>query len=642
MLDHVAKSRHDHVQPSMQNTETWPFHANTELLQQSADAGCHLCSLLNLQSRPRHNDPFQLKLVNNADGDEWDKPKIEIEQTGDAGGSSLSLIDEQDILKYFKKDYMSQRSWRTVSTASVATLELVRGWIHQCSSSHTKCSSQGILPRLGPRRLLHTYWGQGEIIVRLVECHQEASILEYLTLSHCWGHVDVLELTCNTYKTFVQRIPLEKLPQTYKDAVDITIRLGYNYLWVDSLCIFQDSPKDFAQEAASMGAIYANSVCRIAALDSKDSHGGCYAKRTPLAFYPCQVLTRSGHKLYLQALRARGLQQQKRPRDATDRQFAILQTRGWAVQERELAARTVYFSSIGITWECCITEEHHEDDGPILSDLGRHNLDISRILRAHSYKSASKIPVDHWVDQWWRLVELYSRKDLTYISDRWIAISGLANLFQAVTRSPSIYGLWRVSLLQDLLWYSSIPGDRRLDNGAPSWSWLSIDGQVRNPQAFGSTRKFKARILGLSFIEKDSLRHTEPENVDQRPSVKVRAPMRRYQIRESPLESHEGRMTRKHHDLIDWTDSDSFDHAIQTCIESGNWQPDFTSIDLVADIWALFWAYNPPTIAEGLVVRPLAQSPGGWYRIGSFCVGIRDHDIKVKPFTAAVQSIQLY
>jgi hypothetical protein len=50
----------------------------------------------------------------------------------------------------------------------------------------------------------------------------------------------------------------------YKEAVRITSHLGYQYLWIDSLCLIQDSPSDWEKEAASMAAVYGNSTCNIA------------------------------------------------------------------------------------------------------------------------------------------------------------------------------------------------------------------------------------------------------------------------------------------------------------------------------------------------------------------------------------------
>ena len=56
----------------------------------------------------------------------------------------------------------------------------------------------------------------------------------------------------------------ESLPQTVKDAVETTRNLGIRYLWVDALCIIQDSPEDKLKEIAGMGAIYKNATVTIA------------------------------------------------------------------------------------------------------------------------------------------------------------------------------------------------------------------------------------------------------------------------------------------------------------------------------------------------------------------------------------------
>ncbi|KAL8830630.1 MAG: hypothetical protein Q9170_005648 [Blastenia crenularia] len=641
VLDNIARRKDSDDQDSVQTTERWPFHASSEILQKSADAGCHFCSLLNLQSKPLHDVPLHLKLIDNVGQPEWMRYEIGIEQTADAVGTWLSLIDQEGVRNYYGDYPLSNRSWRSISTASVATIELARGWINQCLSSHKECASQGVLPLVGPRRLLHIYWSCGEISVRLIECHAAAPALKYVTLSHCWGQSDVAKLTRGNYKTFTQNIPGELLPKTYKDAADITIRLGYNYLWIDSLCILQDSPEDFATEAASMGAIYANGVCRIAALDSKDSHGGCYKVRTPLAFYPCTVVTHSGHEISFHAPRSGGLRQQKRPDNTHEREHAILQTRGWTVQERMLASRTIYFSSIGIHWECCATEQS-EQSGQLLGNLPHYNLHVSSIVRARSKVQSLDMSADDWADQWWRLVELYSGSDLTYNSDRWVAISGLANLFQIVTRSPLVHGLWQDRLHQELLWYTQIPGHRRLCNGAPSWSWTSIDGKVRNPQAFGSDRKMKAQILHVSVNRDHGSTPAVSDLTQEPPYITVRAQMREYQIRESPLEWYEDRLVRRHRDSITWSATEDFDDTVQDCLENGHWRPDVTNVELQSAIWALLWAYKPSNIVEGIVVRPLDHSQAGWYRIGSFCLGGQSMTKEVECSEGEIRTIDLY
>jgi hypothetical protein len=106
---------------------------------------------------------------------------------------------------------------------------------------------------------------------------------EYVTLSHCWGCVDrqPLKLLKRNLAQFKSSIPLELLPRSFIDAIRITKTLGYKLLWIDSLCIIQDSPDDMIQELRIMGAIYQGSDLTIAAADAIDSHHGILTPRPP-------------------------------------------------------------------------------------------------------------------------------------------------------------------------------------------------------------------------------------------------------------------------------------------------------------------------------------------------------------------------
>jgi len=63
-------------------------------------------------------------------------------------------------------------------------------------------------------------------------------------------------------------ITVSALPQTLRDAVQTTRDLGYQYLWVDAVCIIQDDNKDIARETAAMAGIYRNSTMTILAATS--------------------------------------------------------------------------------------------------------------------------------------------------------------------------------------------------------------------------------------------------------------------------------------------------------------------------------------------------------------------------------------
>jgi hypothetical protein len=100
----------------------------------------------------------------------------------------------------------------------------------------------------------------------------------YACLSHCWGSgadiVKTLEDNFQTHSTV--GIEIGALPATFRDATEICQKLHINYLWIDSLCIIQDSDNDWQMQAASMADIYENSYITIAASGAKDSTEGCF------------------------------------------------------------------------------------------------------------------------------------------------------------------------------------------------------------------------------------------------------------------------------------------------------------------------------------------------------------------------------
>lgn len=101
-----------------------------------------------------------------------------------------------------------------------------------------------------------------EICLRLT--HKNPPDTPYMTLSHCWGTTRFLRLTDKTFKYLKAGFKAAELPRSFRDAVHITRELGIRYLWIDALCILQDSTKDWHYEAASM-KVYENSYCNIAA-----------------------------------------------------------------------------------------------------------------------------------------------------------------------------------------------------------------------------------------------------------------------------------------------------------------------------------------------------------------------------------------
>ncbi|KAK0747191.1 heterokaryon incompatibility protein-domain-containing protein, partial [Schizothecium vesticola] len=166
----------------------------------------------------------------------------------------------------------------------------IADWHRQCSESHTKCRDfPSLVAPDGqlPSRLLDVSNNK----VRL-ECNVKdlPPGLEFTTLSHMWGPDPSLcpQLLSTTIDSYSIDIPLSDLPGKYVNAVRITRALGFRYVWIDSLCIIQDSKEDWEREAVKMAAVYGRSSCNISytfppAAEAEGKH-----LRDPRVFLPCQ------------------------------------------------------------------------------------------------------------------------------------------------------------------------------------------------------------------------------------------------------------------------------------------------------------------------------------------------------------------
>jgi hypothetical protein len=157
---------------------------------------------------------------------------------------------------------------RLSDSASELSFRRIINWVTSCEMGHPCARSMTPLPT----RVLDV--GLQSQYVKLVETVDKPGI--YTTLSHCWGNSDVITTTRKTINARKEGIALRDLPQTFLDAILITRRLHIKYLWIDSLCIIQDSSFDWERESQRMAGVYANSFLTIAASSSTDSFGGCF------------------------------------------------------------------------------------------------------------------------------------------------------------------------------------------------------------------------------------------------------------------------------------------------------------------------------------------------------------------------------
>ncbi|KAF2639686.1 HET-domain-containing protein [Massarina eburnea CBS 473.64] len=146
----------------------------------------------------------------------------------------------------------------------------------RCETCHSNCN----LPiSQFPKRVLEISLRRGEP-VKLVELgglHAPC-----VALSYCWGSSAKTNIrtTTSTISNHLRSIPSSSLPLLFQDVILICRALKIRYLWIDSLCIVQDSKDDWELESAKMVDIYSQSHLTIAASAFADPHTSIFSDRT--------------------------------------------------------------------------------------------------------------------------------------------------------------------------------------------------------------------------------------------------------------------------------------------------------------------------------------------------------------------------
>lgn len=180
----------------------------------------------------------------------------------------------------------SRLRW-SLYTVSDAAIDLISAWLQQCTNGHEICQKN--FSDHVPSRLLDPDGGLDAADIRLVLA-SDIGAQPYVTLSYTWGTSTTVSLTEDLIEAFQTSIPVMTLPKPIRDAIKVCRMLQVRFLWVDALCIIQNSSRDFAQEVSQMGSIHGNSLLTIAASDTADCNKGFLVARYPLQTEDCQIL----------------------------------------------------------------------------------------------------------------------------------------------------------------------------------------------------------------------------------------------------------------------------------------------------------------------------------------------------------------
>jgi len=347
-------------------------------------------------------------------------------------------------------------------------MDTAKQWIAECTANHKRCQFSGV-PRL-PSRVLDVGPAVDGVSVTLhITNPHSPEHQEYVALSYCWGGPQPITTTLATLQSLRTGAEVAQFPQTIRDAIEVTRKLGFRFLWIDSICIIQDSDSDKEYEINRMSTVYKNATVTIAAaVASTANEGFLRVVRNPWRFREVSwaldgqtttTLSIAGFKPYSLRL--------------------PLHRRGWTFQESLLSRRVLQYEDLDLVWRC--------QTGRPRSYLskGISSFDHSTSLPAGVFQCGlQNKPLNMTRNArhrlWNGLIYKYSARELTDKDDRLRALAGVAQELAKVWGDTYLFGLWKSCIVEQLLWFCVQGYERqaRRSPRAPTWSWVSLDCHV--------------------------------------------------------------------------------------------------------------------------------------------------------------------
>lgn len=388
------------------------------------------------------------------------------------------------------------------TTSSEQCLTQAQVWLSDCLGSHTHCNSQLSEDAWWPSRLVEILDQENTSDIRVIVTAEHPSCGPYLTLSHCWGAADFIKLTLQNITQLQAGFSLHDLPKTFQEAIAVAVALEIRYVWIDSLCIIQNSVDDWQREASRMSEVYQHAICNIAATHAFDSSHGLFTKRVEWStrtFRSHRTTAPKPDRWSIQSIIANA--------KSSTRTFYVIDPdiwvesvehapllgRGWVVQERLLARRVLHFTEGELFWECrekraCQTYPEKIPRSSVMSaipknmileperwdNIGKKSSLMSRIIlywRSDDGRSSTRGSI------WPPILKWYSGAKLTNPGDKEAAIYGVVKILEETFQDTCVAGLWVRQLFSQLLWECTPHQPSVICNSrAPTWSckfWVS-------------------------------------------------------------------------------------------------------------------------------------------------------------------------
>lgn len=401
-----------------------------------------------------------------------------------ANNGSRGYLDD-NAAKYVKTVMAKEQTDHWSITKEQCYMTVLK-CLQNCLRTHTMC------PRSDPTTTL--------LPDRVIDCSnpRKPRIVEtggtqygsYVALSYIWGDKQPLTTTKNIDKYVNEGLDISQFPATIRDAVTVMHGLGQRYLWIDALCILQDSPQDLITQLKKMCQIYRNNLFTISAACAETVQEGflpIYSSRSiqiPNAHIPYRCPDGTLGTIYICHEKAKyysGFGPNSGIQDTLD----PINRRAWCLQERFLPPRNVIYAN-SISFSCQTTSARinsplscnpRTDAGVINALLRPRNTpsECEKIMSTEQKESERSAFRELWLD----VLRNYTARRASYASDKFPALAALVEQFHLATGDQYLAGLWKKTLLFDLLWkraHRFAPRPQRYR--APSWSWAAREEGV--------------------------------------------------------------------------------------------------------------------------------------------------------------------
>ena len=344
--------------------------------------------------------------------------------------------------------------------------EMVKEWILECNRSHDQCRTTDVDDEEPINMKV--------IEVDMLHLIQAPKKCRYVVLSYTWGGVkmNMMDPVWNNKTGVLDLKPaFDKLPKTIRDAIDVVQGLGERYLWIDAVCINQQSNSDKNEQVAQMDRIYSSSILTIVAAAGSNANAGLPGLQESSRI-PFQLTEKVGSYILRTAL-------------PSNHRIGIIDSapwnqRGWTYQERLLSRRCLIFTFHQVYFQC--------RSGIRSEDTAQMKLQVPATTKGQiSWLSPPKLERIRKFLSLSPFAEFlleYTTRKFSYQSDVLKASMAVLKLFSYIYQSPILWGLPERAFERALLWdydYSyRTPAPARLQRRKefPSWSWASWPGQV--------------------------------------------------------------------------------------------------------------------------------------------------------------------